>query len=260
MKSKTEYPRSAIAEAELDRIKVRGRDLCNDLMGSIGFTDYFLFLLTGERPSPTLVRMADVCLVAIAEHGLVPSVVAARMTLAAAPDALQGAVSAGLLGCGSVILGASETAGRLLVEIVGKADAIGGLDQAAHEVLSGLRAERKSLPGFGHPIHLNGDPRATKLLALAHDWGVTGQHIAALIAVQRTIKAVYGRELVLNVSGAIPAVLLDAGYPVGALRGIPLLARTASLIAHLLEESQRPIGFAIADAAAAAVTYDGGEP
>ena len=251
--------RTAIAEAELDRIKVRGKDLCKDLLGQTGFTDYFLFLLTGERPSPTLVKVADATLVAIAEHALVPSVVAARMTLAAAPDALQGAVAAGLLGCGSVILGASETAGRLLIEVLLKAGE-GNLDEAALAVLKDLRVGKKSLPGFGHPIHRNGDPRAAKLLQLARDWGVAGRHVDALLAVQQAIEPVWGRKLVLNVSGAIPAVLLDAGYPVGALRGIPLLARAASLIAHLLEETQRPLGFAMADAAAAAVSYDGGEP
>jgi len=256
----TEGPRSAIAEAELERIKVRGQDLCEDLMGKTGFTDYFLFLLTGERPGPTLVKVADAALVAIAEHGLVPSVVAARMTLAAAPDALQGAVSAGLLGCGSVILGASETAGLLLVEVLGKAGEGGDVRAAAHEVLSGLRTQKKSLPGFGHPVHRNGDPRSAKLIDLAREWGVAGRHVEALLAVQEAVEPIWGRKLVLNVSGAIPAVLLDAGYPVGALRGIPLLARTASLVAHLLEESRRPIGFAMSDAAAAAVSYDGGEP
>jgi citrate synthase len=92
---------------------------------------------------------------------------------------------------------------------------------------------------------------------LAEEWGIAGKHVAALAAVQKAVPAAYGRPLVLNVSGAIPAVLLDAGYPAAALRGIPLLARTASLVAHLLEETQRPIGFALADAAAAAVDYDG---
>lgn len=252
-------PRSGIAKAELRRIEVRGQDLCADLMGQVGFTDYFLFLLTGERPSETLRRMVDVCLVAIAEHGLVPSVVAARMTLAAAPDALQGAVSAGLLGCGSVILGASETAGELLVDVIESSREHGDLAQAARERLGQLRASGRSLPGFGHPIHREGDPRAARLLEVAEALGVNGPHIAALRAIEAEIPAIWGRPLVLNVSGAIPAVLLDAGYPAGALRGVPLLARTGSLIAHLLEERKRPIGFAMADAAAAVVDYDGSQ-
>jgi len=252
---------SAIAEAELTRIKVRGKDLCKDLIGKIGFTEYFLLLLTGSAPSPSLIKITDATLVALAEHGLVPSVQAARMTLAAAPDAVQGAVAAGLLGCGSVILGASENAGLLLRQVIASAE-VGShdLDAAALECLRPIRAARQALPGFGHPVHRGGDPRAARLLELADQWSISGQHVAALAAVQRAIKPVWGREFVLNVSGAIPAVLLDAGYPADALRGIPLLARTASLIAHLLEERQRPIGFVLSDAALAAIDYDGGEP
>ncbi len=248
-------PVTAIAQAHTDRIEVHGRDLCEDLIGSSSFTSYFLFLLTGEQPSDMLVKVADATLVAIAEHGLVPSVVAARMTYAAAPDAIQGAVSAGLLGCGTVILGASETAGRLLDDVLARAGEGGDLEGAAREILQDMKAARQSLPGFGHPLHRNGDPRADKLLSLAAQWGVAGRYVAALQAIQRSVRHVYGRDLVLNVSGAIPAVLLDAGYPLGALRGIPLLARTGSLVAHLLEEAGQPTGFAMADAAAGAVNY-----
>jgi citrate synthase len=250
---------TAIAEPEVDRIKVRGEDLCRDLLGHTDFVHYFLFLLTGQHPSPALLRAVNACLVAIAEHGLVPSVVAARMTFAAAPDALQGAVSAGLLGCGQVILGASEAAGHLLADVVRRSEGR-DLDQVAYEVLAEVRKARLPLPGFGHPIHRNGDPRAAKLMSLAREWGTAGRHVAALGAIETAVPEVWGRSLVLNVSGAIPAVLLDAGYPQGALRGIPLLARTASLVAHLLEEAARPTGFALADAAARCVTYDGGEP
>ncbi|MBB5696394.1 citryl-CoA lyase [Muricoccus pecuniae] len=253
-------PRTSIAVAELRRIEVRGRDLCDDLLGRVAFTDYFLLLLTGEMPDERLRRVTEATLVAIAEHGLVPSVVAARMTLAAAPDALQGAVAAGLLGCGSVILGAAETAGDMLAEVLAQEAEAGSLDEAARRVLTPIRAARRALPGFGHPIHREGDPRAAKLLSLAEEWGTAGAHCAALRAVGAQVEGIWGRPLVLNVSGAIPAVLLDAGYPRRALRGIPILARAASLIAHLLEESQRPTGFAMADAAAAAVPYNGPRP
>ena len=89
---------TAISDVHVDRVEVRGYDLCDALIGKINFTEYFLLLLTGSRPSVALVAITDATLVAIAEHGLVPSVQAARMTLAAAPEALQGAVAAGLLG------------------------------------------------------------------------------------------------------------------------------------------------------------------
>jgi len=251
---------SSIAIAEPDRIVVRGADLCGEVIGHQGFVGYFVRLL-GIRPNPALVGLVDATLVAIAEHGLVPSIQAARMTLSAAPDALQGAVAAGLLGCGSVVLGASEDAGRFLAEIVAAADrdgsTVGGEARAA---IARLKAERRALPGFGHPLHRPEDPRALRLLALACELGVNGPHMAALEAVRAAVPEILGRHLPLNVSGAIPATLLDAGYPLRALKGIPMIARTASLVAHLLEEQERPIGFALSDAAVAGFRYDGELP
>lgn len=249
--------KSAISDVHVDRIIVRGRDLCADLIGRIGFTEYFLLLLTGERPSPKLLAAADACLVAIAEHGFVPSVQAARMTLAGAPEAVQGAVAAGLLGAGAVVFGSSEVAGRLLTDVAAEGARRGDLDAAALDAVKALRAARATLPGFGHPTHKQGDPRAARLLAIADELGVSGQHVAALRAVEAAVEPVYGRRLPTNVSAAIPALLLDAGYPVAALKGIPILARCASLIAHLHEEADRRLGFKLADVADEAVGYDG---
>jgi citrate synthase len=181
------------------------------------------------------------------------------MTLAAAPEALQGAVAAGILGCGSVVLGSAEAAGRFLHEVVARA-AGGDLDATARALITELRAQRKAIPGFGHPLHSGHDPRAARLLEVAAEQQVTGAHIAAAQVVERVLPELTGRQLALNVSGAIPAVLLDAGYPVGALKGVPILARTASLIAHLLEEQQRPVGFVLSHAGASAIDYDGDAP
>ena len=101
---KQDAPLSAISTSDASRIVVRGKDLCADIIGKTDFTSYFWFLVTGAEPSANQKFFADAVLAAIAEHGLVPSVVAARMTSAAAPEAFQGAVAAGLLGCGSVAL------------------------------------------------------------------------------------------------------------------------------------------------------------
>lgn len=251
-------PASAIALVEPDRITVRGYDLCEDLIGKTSFTDFALMLIAGEKPNPAQVAILDACLVALAEHGLVPSVQAARMTLAAAPEALHGAVSAGLLGCGSVILGSSEVAGRMLSEIVAKAEQTGAsVATVAHDHVAMLRAAKSPLPGFGHPIHRQEDPRASRLLAYAAERGTLGRHCEALQAVVDAVPNVYGRHLPLNVSGAIPAVLLDVGFPMRALKGIPLIGRTASLLAHLLEEMDRPIGFALSGLGEEHVAYDG---
>jgi len=258
---KQDNPRSAISTSTAETITVRGRDLCQDLIGKIGFTDYFVFLVTGREPTEIQRFLTDAVLVAIAEHGLVPSVQAARMTLAAAPDALQGAVAAGLLGCGSVVLGSSEVCGRMLMELVTAAEADGAdAESVARVRLAEMRRVKAPVPGYGHPQHSGGDPRAVRLLELAEEKDARGPYIDMLHTVERLIPEIYGRTLPINVSGAIPAVMLDVGFPVSALKGVPILARTASLIGHLYEEVERPIGFIMSGHAAEAIEYDGPPP
>jgi citrate synthase len=251
---------SAISTSNSDTILVRGHDLAGELIGHIGFSEHFWLLLTGELPSPAQRRVLDATLVAIAEHGLVPSVQASRMTLAAAPESLQGAVAAGILGCGSVILGSAEAAGRLFNEIAMQAAGGAGIDAATTKVIGDYRAAGRPIPGYGHPLHKQGDPRAQRLLEVAREAGSSGRHAEIAHTVERLLPQLIGRPLALNVSGAIPAVLLDVGYPLAAMKGVPILARTASLIAHLLEEQQRPIGFVLSHAAAEAIDYDGATP
>jgi len=255
---KQDHARTAIATSDADSITVRGHDLCDGLIGKINFTDYFWLLVLGESPSPAQRAMLDACLVAIAEHGLVPSVQAARMTLAAGPDAWQGAMAAGLLGMGSVVAGSSEQAGRYLAEVLARAEADGtDIETAAIASLEEHKARRRKVAGLGHPQHSGGDPRADRLLAIADELGVSGRYIETLRALGKHAGRIIERPLPINVSGAIPACILDAGWPLEALKAVPLLARTAGLSAHLYEESQRPIGFIMSHQADVAITYDG---
>lgn len=254
---KQDAPFSAICTSDETSITVRGHDLCRDIIGQMDFTSYFWMLVTGNQPTETQRFFANAVLAAIAEHGLVPSVVAARMTYAAAPEAFHGAVAAGLLGCGSVVLGSAEVAGRFYTDLVAQTTADMPAATVALDGVRRLRAEKRAIPGFGHPQHSAGDPRALLLLRLAEEHGIVGDHIGMLYAIRDVLPEALGRALPINVNGAIPAVMLDVGFPVGALKGISLLARTASLIAHLQEESDRPIGFIMSGAAAAAIDYDG---
>ncbi len=253
---KSTVPRTAICTSDEHSITVRGEDLCNDLIGKISFTDYFSLLVTGQRPTPGDSMVLDATLVAIAEHGLVPSVQASRMTYAAAPDALQGAVAAGILGCGSVILGASETAGRLFTEVNEQAKD-GDLHAAAREVVARWRAAGKAVPGYGHPLHKDRDPRVARLFAVAKDAGTSMRFVEIAEAIEKEIPGVVGKDLRLNVSAAIPAVLLGTNFPLVGLRGVPILARTAGLIAHLCEEAVNPSGFALSYQATREVIYEG---
>jgi citrate synthase len=241
-------PVTHISRASPDLIEVRGRDLAGDLMGRLSFTEYFHLLLTGREPTGEQRFFLDLLLVSIAEHGLMPSNVAARMTLAADPESLHGAVAAGILGAGPVILGAAEECARLLAAM--HAD---GSDP--REVARQIHAAGGKVPGFGHPLHRPLDPRAQRILALADERGVSGPHVALARALAEAVTETWRKPLTLNVSLPIAAVLLDLGYPPAVVKAVPILARTAGLLAHLAEEQQRPIGFLLAAAAEEAVEY-----
>lgn len=253
--------RSAIATADETSITVRGRDLCSDIMGRMSFTAYFFFHVTGQEPTPEQVYFMDAVLVTIAEHGLTPSAQASRLTLAAAPESLQGAVAAGILGSGSVVLGSGEEAARYIAECVQKAKVEErAIEEVAREMLDVARRAKRKFPGFGHPLHKPEDPRSVRLLQLADERGVSSEHVRALRALAALIDGAYGRRLPINFSGAMAAVMLDLRFPVNAIKGIPVLARTAGLLGHLAEEMERPIAFYMAHVAETAVTYDGGTP
>ena len=252
---------SAICTSDADSITVRGRDLTEDLIGKIDFSSYFWLLVTGREPDENQSFFLNAVLVALAEHGMVPSVAAARMTLAAAPEAVQGAVAAGILGCGTVALGSAEIAGRFYAECVADQRASGDpVDEVAVRNIARWRQHTKAVPGFGHWQHTQGDPRALKLLDLADHRGASGDHVAMMRAIQAALPTTIGRDLPVNVNGPIPAIMLDLGWPLEALKGIGLLCRTGSLIGHLTEEQERPIGFILSAAASGAVEYDGEKP
>ncbi|NWA91408.1 citryl-CoA lyase [Pseudomonas sp. D8002] len=258
---KETIPRSAICTSNEDTIVVRGLDLCQDVIGQFSFSEYFFLLLTGSRPSKATLKVLDATLVAITEHGLVPSVQAARMTLAASPEAVQGAVAAGLLGCGSVILGASADAGALLDEIKQLMDKDVSVEDAAREIVTAYRLAKRPLPGYGHPLHKERDPRVAALFNTAEQAGSDLTFVKIAEVVESVIPSIVGKELRLNVSAAIPAVLLGAGFPLKALRGVPILARSAGLIAHLHEEqTSAPIGFALSYQATREYQYTGDAP
>jgi citrate synthase len=255
-------PVSHISRAYPDRVEVRGRDLSRDLMGRVSFTEYFHLLVTGSEPTEDQRFFLDVLLVAIAEHGMMPTNVAARMTLAADPGSLQGAVAAGILGCGPVVLGTSETCARLLEGAQTQVAAGRPREAVADEVAQGILASGGKVPGFGHPIHRPLDPRAERILELADERGVSGPHVLLARCLRDSVAAAWGKPLTMNVSLPIAAVLLDLGFPASFAKAVPLLARTGGLLAHLAEEQQEPIGFLLAGKAEEAIAYapPGDEP
>ncbi len=237
--------RTRIGKAYPDRVEVRSRDLVGDLMGRLSFTEYFHLLLTGREPSEEQRFFLDLVLVAIAEHGLMPSNVAARMTLAADPDSLQGAVAAGILGAGPVLLGTSEECARLLVS-----------EEEPPQLMRAIHRAGGKVPGFGHPVHRPVDPRAERILQLADEHGVSGRYVGRARALDKAVTEVWGKPLTMNVAMPIAAVMLDLRFPPVAVKAVPILARTAGLLAHLAEEREEPLGLLLARAAEGAVVYE----
>jgi len=249
-------PVTHISQAYPDRVEVRGRDLCGDLMGRVGFTEYFHLLLTGNEPSDDQRFFLDLLLVAIAEHGMMPTNVAARMTLAADPRSLQGAVAAGILGAGPVVLGTSGECARLLEEAQERVAS--GLEPAvvSGEVARAIRESGGKVPGFGHPVHRPLDPRAERILELADARGVSGSYVLLARSLRVAVVEAWGKPLTMNVAMPIAAVLLDLGYSTAVVQAVPILARTAGVLAHLAEEQQQPLGFIMAAGAEEAVEYE----
>ena len=252
---KAHAPVSRISQAYPDRVEVRGHDLTGEIMGRLSFTEYFHLLLTGVEPTEEQRFFLDLLLVAIAEHGMMPTNVAARMTLAADPGSLQGAVAAGILGCGPVILGTSEACAQLLEQAQAKVVSGATPEEAAAEAARARHAAGEKLPGFGHPVHRPLDPRAERILELADEHRVSGPHVALARACREAAAVTWDRPLTMNVSMPIAAVMLDLGFPASTVKAVPILARTAGLLAHLAEEQQQPIGLLMAGKAEEAIEY-----
>ena len=246
---------SHICQAYPDRVEVRGHDLCRDLMGRMSFTDYFHLLLTGKEPTVLQREFLDLLLISIAEHGMMPTNIVARMTLAADPASLQSAVAAGLLGCGPVILGTSELCAHLLCQAQVRVKAGESAISVCENLVSAIKSSGGKAPGFGHPVHRPLDPRAERIFQVADERGASGPHVALARQFRDAVEKVWGKPLVMNVSMPIAAVMLDLGFSANMVKAIPLLARTASLLAHLAEEQTTPIGFLMAAKAEEAIIY-----
>ena len=254
MSSLPEKQTTSIATSTPDDVFIRDKSLCKELIGKISFTEMIYFQVLGTLPTPAQTAIVDACLVTLMEHGLTPSALATRLIYSSAEEAMQAAVAAGLLAVGSRFVGTTEGAGELLARIVAAGD--DGAAEARRIAVT-FKSEKKSLPGFGHPFHKPDDPRSPVLLALARQHGIAGAHVRAVELLSREIDAVFGKHITLNATGAIAAVLADAGVPREILRGFALIARAAGLVGHVHEEQKKPAMRAIWEAGEAAVPYDG---
>ena len=225
---------TSICTSDLTSITVRGRDLVNDLVGELSFTEMLYFLSCGRRPDAGQAKVLAACLVTIMEHGINPSTIVARLIADTVPDEPQVAIAAGLLGVGGVFAGTSEQCAAILQELAKEGEG------AVRKTAERLIASGQPIPGFGHLHHKPDDPRTPRLFAVAEKAGVKQTHMRLLRALSKAIDEVKGRHITINATGAIGALMLDIDAPVAAIRCFSVVARSAGLTAHLLEEKSNP--------------------
>ncbi|MEO7351548.1 MAG: citryl-CoA lyase [Marmoricola sp.] len=243
---KLSFPTS-LGTSTADEIHLMGQDLTADLMGKVTFGELAFWLVALRRPTPSETRVLEAVLVALADHGFTPTAIAARLTYLSAPDSLQGALAAGLLGGGSRFLGVTEDCATYLHEVLEHHDGDlptddAGWDRLALAAVTDTRQAGKFVPGLGHPVHKVQDPRTPVLIAIADGEDLHGPHLRLFEAVGRVHEQVLGRRLPLNGAGVCGAALADLGLPIEMLRGFALLARAAGLLGQIAEEQRRPIG------------------
>ncbi len=259
-----DYPTS-LGVSTVDRISLLGHDLAADLLGQVSFGQLAYQLVTLRPPTAQQARVFETVLVALADHGFTPTAIAARLTYLSAPDAIQGALAAGLLGGGSRFLGVSEDTGRFLAEALAARAGTPASEQEWDELArTAVRARRDAggfVPGLGHHLHKQGDPRTPVIIRIAREEGQYGPHLALFEAVGRVAPEVLGKNLPLNGAGVCGAALADLGIPLELLRGVVLLARCAGLLGHIAEEIRHPIAGAVfADVESHAVYAPPDEP
>ncbi|HVH63459.1 MAG TPA: citryl-CoA lyase [Candidatus Dormibacteraeota bacterium] len=222
--------RSNLGRSTTERIYVRGYDLTEDLLGKVALGDVAFLELMGRLPNAQESTMFNALAVTLVEHGMTPSAIAARLTYFGAPEALQAAVAAGLLGMGDRFGGSIEQAAQMLQEPDGEPPAI----------VARYRASKRLIPGLGHPIHTVTDPRTVRLFQIAAETGFSGRHVELMKAIAQEATSAYGRPLPVNATGAIAAVASEMGIPWRVCRGLSVMARAIGLVAHIQEEMESP--------------------
>lgn len=228
--------RTSISRYDAESVELAGRDLTTEVMGQLQFSETLYLLLTDDLPDEGERELLDAMLTSLMAHGVTPHAITTRLTLLTAPESLQGAIAAGILGAGDRFLGSMETCSRQLERVT---TATGDLEDA-DELAAEYYARGDPFPGIGHPHHDPTDPRAEALFELAHDHHVAGDNVATLRAVQRRLEDETGASLPINVTGAIGAITADMGLPPRAARGLAILSRTGGLLAEALEEERDP--------------------
>jgi citrate synthase len=224
-----------------ETITVRGHDLVTDLIGKVSLGDMAFLELKGRLPTANESTVFNALAVTLVEHGMTPSAIATRMTYFGAPESLQGAVAAGLLGIGDRFGGSVEEAARTLQEALEGAGANADPIAVARQVVASHKERKRPIAGLGHPIHKPIDPRTPRLFAIAADNGLSGRFVELMQAISAEASRSYGRELPVNATGAIGAIASELDIPWRVTRGLAVMARAIGLVGHVQEELQEPL-------------------
>jgi citrate synthase len=233
--------KSDIGWSTEDRIVVRGHDLVEELLGKVSLGDVAFLELKGRLPTKQESTVFNALTVTLVEHGMTPSAIAARLTYFGAPESLQGAVAAGLLGIGDRFGGSIEGAARMLQEALQDAGPSADLGPLASRIVLDHRTRKQPIPGVGHPVHKRVDPRTPKLFALAAANGLSGRHVELMNLVSDEATRTSGRLLPVNATGAIGAIACELELPWRSCRGLAVIARAIGLVAHIQEEQEEPL-------------------
>ncbi len=240
--AKIATPTTALCRHTNTSIHYRDKDLVSELLG--GDADFVKVMaehILARELGPDELRVLNAILIGIMEHGLTPSAIATREIYMSAPENLQGAVAAGLMGVGSQFVGTIENNAVLLAGLVALPDDA-ARRAAAQEIIADHRTRKTHLPGFGHHLHKPDDPRALRLIEMGREAGFKRGYIDCLIVLSEEIDAAFGKHITINATGAIAALMGEMGIPVQLMRGFAVISRAAGLVAHIAEEQARPSG------------------
>lgn len=238
-----------------DDIVVRGRRLAEDLVGKISFSDFIFFHARGRMPSDSESVLFGALLVNSMDHGINLPVLTARLTYGGAPDAIQGAIAAGILGVGRVGDGAIETVASTLYGLAAKVDG-GATEEEAVEAFINEKIEKGGpIAGLGHAYHKTGDPRVNRLFELAEEHKVSGRYIRLLKMIAVSFSARKGKSIPINGAGAVAALYCELEFPAPFAKAATIVALSAGVAGHLMEEIRQPMAREIRNLVAKNVVY-----
>lgn len=247
---------TGLGKAELHRVLVRNIDMTQDILGKLSFGQMTFLMLVGRAPTEDEGRMTDALLNVLVEHGMVGNVIAARFTVSTAPEAIQGAVAAALLGAGSVHLGSSEYCARMLQDALPLDRGDADLAAVAAGVVEDYADRKQRVAGIGHATHSEGDPRADRLYEIARETGVRGRYSELLEEIAKAAEARHERRLPINVTGAIAAIASDMGLQWQMAKAFALIGRTLGAMAHIGEELRNPMSRRISNLVRSSLSYE----